>query len=272
MPELPDVEAIRRYLVASGLVEARLTGVEIGWPRAIQGIQLEDFSRRLTGRTILDARRRAKFLFLPLDVDILVVHLRMTGSLEVVTPSSQLLSRPSATFGLSTGKELRFYDPRRLGRLWLVEDTSPLFSKLGPEPLEPSFTVGTLAERLRRRGAPIKPVLLEQDVIAGIGNIYADEILFCARIHPTRPASRLTSQEMDHLHACIVSVLRDATEALSLMIPLGGPPTESQQGRAILRVPRQADASCTRCGTPVRRLVLRGRSAYFCPACQIDGS
>ena len=268
MPELPDVEAMRRYLVASGVAEARVTRVDIGWPKAIQGTTAEEFAQRLTGRTILDVARRAKYLFFPLDVDVLVVHLRMTGFLEVVRPHTPLSSQPSATFGLSTGEEIRFYDPRRLGKLWLVEDTASLFDRLGPEPLEPSFTVAVLADRLKGRRAPIKPVLLEQEVIAGIGNIYADEILFCAGVHPTHSATELTPQELGRLYACIVSVLSRAMEALSPMIPLGGPPTESQQGPTLLYVPRQPDVPCTTCGTPVRRLVLRGRSAYFCSTCQ----
>ena len=268
MPELPDVEAVRRYLIASGIVESRITGVTLEWPRAVVEPSAGEFTRRVTGRTVLDVGRRAKFLYLPLDTGTLVVHLRMTGNLEVVEPSTPARTRPSATFALSTGLQLRFYDPRRLGKLWLVDDTAPLFDKLGPEPLEASFTVGLLAQRLGRRRAPIKPVLLDQGVIAGIGNIYADEILFCARLHPTRPAADLTDVEMERLHACIVSVLKDAVEVLTPVVPAGGPPTESEQGRQVLRVPRQEDAPCGRCGTPVTRLVLRGRSAYFCGACQ----
>ncbi len=239
----------------------------------------------------MDVGRRAKFLYFPLDTSTLVVHLRMTGNLKVVdtgdsssyvetsatrfTYLEQAQNRrpgiseaPSAVFNLSNGRELRFTDPRRLGKLWLVDDTAPLFDKLGPEPLEASFTVGLLAERLGRRRAPIKPVLLDQGVIAGIGNIYADEVLFCARVHPSRPTADLTDVETERLHACIVSVLKDAVEALTSVVPAGGPPTESEQGRQTLRVPRQEGAPCGRCGTPVTRLVLRGRSAYFCGACQ----
>ena len=270
MPELPDVEAIRRYLLTSGLIESRVTGVTLGWPRAVQGMSPEEFGRQLFGRAFLDVRRRAKYLLLPLDQDTLVVHLRMTGSLELTPASAIAPSKPSAVFELSGGQELRFYDPRRLGKLWLVDDPARLLAGLGPEPLEPSFTPEVLVERLARRRSPIKPLLLEQGVIAGIGNIYADEVLFCARLHPTRPASELTSQELGRLHQCIVSVLERATELLSPMIPLGGPPTESKEGRTVLRMPREAGASCTRCGTPVQRLVLRGRSAYFCLSCQLS--
>ena len=268
MPELPDVEAVRRYLIASGVVESRITGATLGWPRAVVEPSAGEFTWRVTGRTVLDVGRRAKFLYLPLDTGTLVVHLRMTGNLEVVAPSTPARIRHSAVFNLSNGRELRFTDPRRLGKLWLVDDTAPLFDKLGPEPLKATFTVGLLAERLGRRRAPIKPVLLEQGVIAGIGNIYADEVLFCARVHPTRPAADLTDVEMGRLHACIVSVLKDAVEALTSVVPSGGPSTESERGRQMLGVPRQEGAPCSRCGTPVTRLVLRGRSAYFCGACQ----
>ena len=216
----------------------------------------------------MDVRRRAKHLLLPLDRGTLVVHLRMTDSLELVEAFAELHSKPSAVFELSDGRELRFHDPRRLGKLWLVDDPGPLLAALGPEPLEPSFTVAVLQERLARRRTPIKPLLLEQGVIAGIGNIYADEILLCAGLHSTRIASTLTAKELERLHGCTVSVLERATKLLSPMIPLGGPPTESAEGRTVLRMPRDAEALCTRCGTPVRRLVLRGRGAYFCPSCQ----
>jgi formamidopyrimidine-DNA glycosylase len=268
MPELPEVEATRRYLVALGVVETRITGVTLGWPKAVQGVTSEEFSRRLTGRTILDARRRAKYLFFPLDVDTLVIHLRMTGSLEVAAPPVPVRSQPTATINLSTGQELRFYDSRRLGKLWLVDDLEPLFANLGPEPLEPSFTLELLKQRIGRRRAPIKPVLLEQGAIAGIGNIYADEILFCAGVHPTRPASELMPNEMERLHGCIVAVLRDATEVLSSIVPVYTLQSEAQHDREELHVPRQEGVPCIRCDTPVQRLVLRGRSAYFCPRCQ----
>ena len=243
MPELPDVEAIRRYLLPEGLAESRITGVTLGWARAVQGVSPEEFSRDLPGRVFLDVQRRAKYLLLPLDRGTLVVHLRMTGSLELVEASAGPLSKPSAVFGLSGHRELRFYDPRRLGKLWLLDDPAPLLAALGPE-------------------------LLEQDVIAGIGNIYADEILLCAQLHPTRIASTLTARELGRLHGCVVSVMERATDLLSPMIPLGGPPTESAEGRKLLRMPREAESPCTQCRTPVRRLVLRGRSAYFCPSCQ----
>ena len=243
MPELPDVEAIRRYLLAEDLAESRITGVTLGWPRAVQGVSPEEFSRDLPGRVFLDVQRRAKYLLLPLGRGTLVVHLRMTGSLELVEASAGPLSKPSAVFGLSGHRELRFYDPRRLGKLWLLDDPAPLLAALGPE-------------------------LLEQDVIAGIGNIYADEILLCAQLHPTRIASTLTARELGRLHGCVVSVMERATDLLSPMIPLGGPPTESAEGRKLLRMPREAESPCTQCRTPVRRLVLRGRSAYFCPSCQ----
>ena len=212
--------------------------MSLRWPKAVQGMTPVEFIHRITGRAFLDVNRRAKYLLFPLDRDTLVVHLRMTGSLELVGSFDALHSRPSAVFELSDGRELRFYDPRRLGKLWLTGDPAPMLAGLGPEPLESFFTAATLKECLARRRSPIKPLLLQQDVIAGIGNIYADEALFCARLHPTRPASGLTARELARLHRCIVSVLKRATGLLSPLIPLGGPPTESKAGRVVLQVPR----------------------------------
>ncbi len=137
MPELPDVEAIRRYLLAQGLPESRIAGVSLGWPKAVQGMTPAEFTHRITGCAFLDVNRRAKYLLFPLDRDTLVVHLRMTGSLELVDSSDAFHSRPSALFQLSDGRELRFYDPRRLGKLWLTGDPAPMLASLGLSPWSP---------------------------------------------------------------------------------------------------------------------------------------
>lgn len=307
MPELPDVEAIRRYLVAVGLPGRTITAVRLDWPRAVQEPSPQEFARHIRGQRIQGIGRRAKFLLfaltstppkegsgslgpptgvsggVPLNFQspsplrergtqgvrvYLILHLRMTGSL-LVQPASQEPPRHTRTaFALDDGRELRFADPRKLGMMWLVEDPGPVLSGLGPEPLEPGFTPQVLWERLNGRRAPVKALLCDQSVVAGIGNIYADEVLFEAGIHPLRAAATLSPQDVDRLHRAIVTVLPRAIQRLAAVVPLGGPPTESEEGLSTLAVPRREGAQCHRCGGAVQRLVVRGRSAYFCPSCQ----
>ncbi|MFQ5860136.1 MAG: bifunctional DNA-formamidopyrimidine glycosylase/DNA-(apurinic or apyrimidinic site) lyase [Dehalococcoidia bacterium] len=269
MPELPDVEAIRRYLVAAGLPGRRIREVTLLWPRAVREPSPEEFRRQVRGRRIQELRRRAKFLLLPLDAGgTLILHLRMTGSL-LLEPFSQPRHPLARTiFALDDGRELRFVDPRKLGMLWLVEDAASVLAGLGPEPLEPRFTPQVLAQRLNRRQVPIKALLCDQSVVAGLGNIYADEVLFAAGIHPLERAADLAPDAVQRLHRAIQEVLPRAAERLARLLPIGGPPTESEEGLKLLAVPRREGEACPRCGTPVRRLVLRGRSAYLCPRCQ----
>ena len=268
MPELPDVEATRRYLVAQDIVGRSFTGVTLHWPRAVREPSPEQFRRLLIGKTVKDVGRRAKFLLFELDHGTLVLHLRMTGSLLLVPESVVTHPLTRTQFDLDDGRRLLFVDGRKLGAMRLVEDTSSLLGRLGPEPLESGFTPPVLAERLKGRSAPIKPLLLEQGLIAGIGNIYADEVLFASGIHPMRRASDITLKEIERLHGVIQKILSEATDRLTGMLPIAAPPTESAEGAKILLVPGNEGAPCRRCGTAVRRQVIRGRSAYFCPGCQ----
>ena len=172
---------------------------------------------------------------------------------------------------LDDGRELRFLDQRKLGMLWLVNDLEPLLQGLGTEPLEDGFTLELLQQRLDGRNAPIKALLCDQTVVAGIGNIYADEVLFAARIHPLKPAVHLSAEEIRGMHHAIRTVLAEAVEKLAGSMPFGGPPTESEEGSHHLRVPREKDTPCTLCGEMIDRVRVRGRSTYYCPACQGSG-
>ena len=269
MPELPDVEATRRYLLNSGLVGCRITDVELSWSRAVRTPPLEDFVLTIRGQRIEDIARRAKFLLLTLDQGwTLVMHLRMTGSLLVQAADSPRPAMTRNVYLLDDGRELRFVDPRKLGQIWLLEDTTSLLARLGPEPLGPEFTADVMAARLAGRSAPIKALLCDQAVIAGIGNIYADELLFASGIHPLTQGSQLSSQQLEGLHTIMGPLLTAATETLTQAMPFRGPPTESPEGLQRLRVPRGRNGVCTQCGTGITRVPVRGRSTYYCPACQ----
>ena len=173
-------------------------------------------------------------------------------------------------FHLDDGREIRFVDPRKLGLIWLVENRSAVLSDLGPEPHDPAFTVQTLAHSISDRNLPIKALLCEQMVIAGIGNIYADEILFQAGVHPLKHPAALSILEMQDLHQAIVGVLSKATEKLTPLKLVGTPHTESQDDIPLLLVPRTQGHPCARCGTSIQRLLVRGRGTYLCPKCQPD--
>ena len=270
MPELPDVEAIRQYLVSQGLVGRTIEKVELFWPRAVRLPSEDEFRTDIAGRRIREVRRRAKYLTLLLSGmprRTLVLHLRMTGSL-VVQPLGR--ERPQYTRNvlvLDRGLELCFVDPRKLGAMWLVPDAQEILAGLGPEPLDPGFTAESLEQRMGQRNVPVKALLCDQNVVAGIGNIYADEVLFLAGVHPLKRGRLLSPPEVTRLYRAIVSRLPEATEQLLPLAYGGVPPTEGEQGRELLLVPRSEEAPCSHCGTAIKRVTVRGRSSYFCPRC-----
>ena len=267
MPELPDVEALKRHLGKSGLVGRTIVAARLNWPRAVRQPDAETFSQVVRGRRVEGLERRAKYLLICLDGPTLVVHLRMTGHLVIEPAEAPLPRMVHNAFALDDGRELRFQDFRKLGQMWLLDDPAPLLARLGPEPLAAEFTVEALMGRLKRP-APIKPLLLEQDVLAGVGNIYADEALWCAMINPLRPAQSLAPEEVERLHGCLQQVLSQAIDNLEQLMPLGGPVSDSPKGAHVLHVPRKDGAACGRCDGPISKRTIRGRSAYFCPECQ----
>lgn len=267
MPELPEVETIRRelepYLVGKKFVEVIVCDTKIICP-----LTAAEFREGLVGQRIKSLKRRGKYLILLLsNSKCLVIHLRMSGVLLLNPPEPQARSR--VVFHLSDGSRLVLIDRRRLAVVSILEGEELVESKLGPEPLEPSFTAKELARRLKRRKAPIKAVLLDQKVIAGIGNMYADEALFKARVHPLRPASDLSWQETERLYTAIISTLRSAIEhkgaSVDTYLRPGG---EAGAAHFNFKVAHCGGKPCPECGTPVQRLAIRNRGSYFCPTCQ----
>ena len=218
MPELPEVENTRRYLVQAGLPGRTFTGADISWPKAVRRPSLEDFVLGINGGTVQGVNRRGKYILLPISkggsrtAPTLIVHLGMTGGLRVQDPGQPAHPMVRHTFSLDDGSELRFIDGRKFGKLWLADDPEDVLPPLGPEPLEGGFTSDGLAVRFKGRNAPVKALLLEQSIVAGMGNLYADESLFLAGIHPLRPASKLSAEEVSRLRDCIVATLTTALE------------------------------------------------------------
>jgi formamidopyrimidine-DNA glycosylase len=278
MPELPEVEYVARQLRQT-LPGRTISDVCVNWPRTVAHPDSQTFSAELPGARVLDIDRRAKFLLLYLSGEqALIIHRRMTGNLLLLPAAADNDSWKDvpdpycrAAFLLDDGRRLVFTDPRKFGRiaLYSMSELPAALDGLGLEPLSDDFTPTALARLLAGRSRQIKPLLLDQTGIAGIGNIYADESLFRAGIHPLRRAETLTPEEITRLHAAIRAVLE-------LGIEHGGTTFgrhqdiwgEAGRNRDHLAVYKRAGAPCLRCGTPLVRMVIAQRSTHFCPACQ----
>jgi formamidopyrimidine-DNA glycosylase len=269
MPELPEVETVVRAL-RQPLLGRTITEVRNYWPRHIATPSLAELQRRIHGRRITAVNRRGKYLLFPLDDgQTLIIHLKMSGHLAVVSSQSPSDKYTHTIFALENGQELRFRDMRKFGKVYLVEDVAEIVGGLGPEPLEDEFTVAVLQERLNGRQRALKPLLLDQSFIAGVGNIYADEALFYAGLHPERRAHRLTQAEIEALYAAVQKVLRLGIEREGASIDKYTKPDGSKGDmQNAVAVFRRTGQPCYQCETPIIRIVLGGRSTHFCPTCQ----
>jgi formamidopyrimidine-DNA glycosylase len=269
MPELPEVETIKRDL-ASRILGRSFAGATINWPKMVQIPSFEHFSSCLIGKSIERLDRRGKYLILRLSSgEALILHFRMSGSLLLKPASAEPDPYDRVIFLLDDGTELRFRDPRKLGVMWLVEDESVVVGKLGPEPLEPDFNAEVLAQRLARRSAAIKAVLCDQTFLAGVGNMYADEALFAAGIHPLRGAKSLSWGEVMRLHSALRQVLAEAIARSGASISdYRRPNGEPGAAQFEFQVAHRRGQPCPKCGTTIERIPIRNRGTYFCPRCQ----
>jgi formamidopyrimidine-DNA glycosylase len=271
MPELPEVETIVVEL-RPHLVGRQILAAEVLWPRTLATPDRTSFVDRLQGARITDLSRRGKYLLFRLDSgDSLIIHLRMTGRLEIVPGDSPLRAglHVRAWFDLSGGECLVFTDARKFGRIWLAHDAGEVLGALGPEPLNWEFDSARLAGRIRKRRVAVKTLLLDQTVMAGIGNIYADEALHLAGIHPLRPGASLSDAEIERLHTAIRQVLTEAIGQHGTTLRDYRPPYSAEGAyHNELRVYRQTDLPCPRCGAPIQRIRVSQRSTHFCPRCQ----
>ena len=276
VPELPEVETVRRALapVLEGrrLVRVRIDDVRLTMPHAPAAV-----ARRLTGERVERVDRRGKYLLLRFESGrVLLVHLRMTGSLRH-TPSGKLDADAyrRAVARLDDGSAIAFRDVRRFGTWLLLEpdDVEPyLAARLGPEPLDADFRPRDLAARLAQRRAPIKAAILDQRTVAGVGNIYADEALWRARIHPLREARSLAQNEVRTLHRTIRRALELGIERQgSTLTDYRQPDGEPGRMQHEFKVYGRLGEPCDRCGTPIERIVVAGRGTWYCPSCQTPG-
>ncbi|MGI8476260.1 MAG: DNA-formamidopyrimidine glycosylase [Thermomicrobiales bacterium] len=274
MPELPEVETVRRSLAPS-VVGRTIVGLRVGAHQGVLGgSDPAVVGAAIANRTIVDLRRLGKYLILDLDDGShLLAHLRMTGQLVVCPRGSDALRFEHLAIVFDDGAELRFADQRKFGRVLFFASglNEHLQARLGPEPLGVAFTAAAFAAALVRRTAPIKAVLLDQKTVAGIGNIYADEALFLASIHPRRPANALTPAEQKRLHRAIRQVLRDgiAHRGTSFSSYRDGNGAEGDNQHRLKVYGRgRTGGACVRCRHPLEFLTVAGRTSHYCPACQ----
>jgi formamidopyrimidine-DNA glycosylase len=273
MPELPEVETVRRTLIE--LVKGKtIDRVEVLWPKIIKKPEpLEQFKDALVGQTVLDVERRGKFLKFILSDYVLVSHLRMEGRYGLYSMDDPFDKHTHVLFTFTDGTQLRYRDVRKFGTMHLFspgeEEKELPLSQLGPEPFSEEFTPEHLRTKLSKTNRKVKVVLLDQGTVVGLGNIYVDEALFRAGIHPEREASSLKEDEAKVLHKEIVSTLKEAVDK-------GGSTIRSyvnSQGeigmfQLELFVYSRKGEQCKRCGTEIEKLVVGGRGTHICPNCQ----
>jgi formamidopyrimidine-DNA glycosylase len=265
MPELPEVETIVREL-RQKIIGKTITRIRVHWERSVQGPAAE-FKRRVVGMTLRGISRRGKYIGIEgEDGSFFTVHLRMTGKL-VQKLDAAGKKHVRVEFGFLDGSALYFVDARKFGRLRLWPCQSQSCPGLGPEPLEPDSVLAALSGLRTRRA--IKTVLLDQAILAGIGNIYADEALFAAGIHPLTPACRLRIGQRSKLSRAVPAVLKGAIRRCGTTLrdyrTVAGRSGENQD---YLKVYGRAGRPCLACGTPIEKIRIAGRSAHFCPRCQ----
>ena len=268
MPELPEVETAVRQLRPK-LVGVAITGFDSYWHKVTAPSSAAAFGKKVVGRTITGVRRRAKFILLHLDEGLIHIHLRMTGRLFAGPRDLPRHRHLRARFNLSGDSGLYFTDARKFGRIGYAPSLETLEERLGPEPLEQAFTAGRLHQMLRSRNRQIKPLLLDQSFIAGLGNIYVDEALHMARVHPLTSSGRVSKPKAHKLHAAIRDILTAAIDSRGTTIMSYADSNGEAGGYAIeLKVFGREGEACHNCGATVVKTWVGQRGTHFCPSCQ----
>lgn len=273
MPELPEVESVKRGLNKT-IVGCTIKFVEVFWDRIISKPKnVTKFKQRLTNQTFEKVERRGKFLLFYLNEEVIISHLRMEGKYFLFEKNEPKTKHTHVIFHLDNGEDLRYLDVRKFGRMSLVkrgeEFNDPSLIKLGPEPKEEFFTYESIHPFLLNKTKAIKSILLDQQLVVGIGNIYADEILFRAKIHPETPAGSLTENQEKSLHQNIIKVMRSAVKAggTTIRTYANAFGKEGNYQNKLL-VYGKDGTPCQRCGTIIKKIKVNGRGTHYCPRCQ----
>jgi formamidopyrimidine-DNA glycosylase len=270
VPELPEVETICRVLRsgtqdAPSILGQTIHGVRLAWPRHVVEPSPASLRRRIRSQAVRLVARRGKFIQIGLDRDTLLIHLMMSGDLLMVAPGIPRTAHDHTTFEFDSGWQLRFRDPRKFGRVYLVADPDEVLAGLGPEPLADGFRASRLGQILALHKRAVKSLLLDQRVLAGVGNIYADEALHRARLHPLRRAHTLRPAEVGALWRGIRSALRQGLRHNGASIDWVYRGGDFQNH---FRVYGRAGLPCPVCGTTIVRSIVGQRSTFTCPSCQ----
>ncbi|MBI4770678.1 MAG: DNA-formamidopyrimidine glycosylase [Chloroflexi bacterium] len=271
MPELPEVETIARQLREGsgergpGVVGRTLAGLWTDWPRHLAGLSPQAFGDRIAGQRVEAVGRRGKYLIFDLSRDSLLIHLRMSGRLAVAPAGSPRDGHDHTCLLVEDGAELRFNDTRKFGRVHLVSDLAEVVGALGPEPLDPGFSAGQLGQMLAARSRALKPLLLDQRFLAGVGNIYADEALHRARLHPLRRSNSLSPGEVERLHRSLRETLLQGIRLNGASIDWVYPGGDMQNEFVVYG---RTGRPCPRCGAPIQRITVGQRGTHLCPNCQ----
>ncbi len=273
MPELPEVETIKRALESGGrggqsILGCQIVGADVLWDRTIQTPDVGTFKQRIQGQTIRDVSRRGKFLVIKLDTDTFLVHLRMSGDIRIDSfenHSESLQKHDRLVLKFANQTCFVFNNPRKFGRVWLVSDPQTILGKLGPEPFDPLLTAEVFYARIKQYKRQIKPLLMDQRFIAGLGNIYTDEALHLSGLHPKQLTNFLTFEQSQKLLKFIQSVLEAGIRRNGSSIDWVYRGGEFQNE---FRVYGRTGEPCYQCGTAIQRIVIGQRGTHYCPECQ----
>jgi formamidopyrimidine-DNA glycosylase len=274
MPELPEVETIVREMRQAGLEGLKIKQAIVIWSKSISILDADAFSHRISNQTIKGIKRRGKYLVFTLSKDTLLVHLRMTGKFLIESAKeAEFHSHERVRLILSDGRILRYEDQRKFGKWYLLSNPEERLNLLGLEPLSGEFTIKAFQDVVKGHNVFVKPFLLNQKYIAGLGNIYVDEALWLAKIHPMRKMPSLTKEELKSLHASIIQVLKSGVENTGTSLGAKRANYFSVSGRrgnnqSKLNVFRRDGEPCPRCQTIIIKTVVAQRGTHLCPYCQ----
>jgi len=268
MPELPEIEALRRYLVRQGLVGRTFVEVDAEWPGVEDSIDGMGGLSPLIGRRIKAFVRQGKQLIAKLDTGVLGLHMGMTGRLGVMSPEDEPFRYRRLALYLDDERRLELDDVRRWAIVRLENEIETFTAKMGPDALDPDFTSAQFIERVSSKRSPIKSVLLDQKVLAGVGNIYADEVLLTVGVSPSRRADNISVGRLESLHNTIVGVLENALAFIESHPDDKGRPYVIGAQDSRMGIPRKLGAPCPQCETALKSKKIAGRTAYYCPSCQ----
>lgn len=262
MPELPEVETISRKLKPD-LVGRTMLSADLRWARTLAFPSPRKFKQQIQGQQILDVGRRAKYCRIQLSDFNLLIHLRMTGDLLIKDGPIKPELHDRLIIKLSGDRSLVFNDARKFGRVWLTASPEEVLGKLGPEPLDSDFTVEWLHAALHNKRRQLKPLLLDQTFVAGLGNIYSDEALHMAKLHPLAASDSITAEQAEALHEAIHNVLNEGIQRNGASFDW-----VYRGGEFHFRVYGRTGEKCPVCGTKIKRIIVGQRSTHYCPKCQ----